>query len=283
MAAPASLPLVRDGKIDTLLITGGHPFESAPFFAVFDADPGLSWLHAKQPGARQFFDPRVADLWDAFVFYDMSGIMFRDVGSGGQVVAESAPANVVIGFNELCDAGHGFVFLHHSIASWPAWPGYGEALGGRFLYGPGTFAGAEWPDSGYRDDTWHHVTVVEPHPITAGLGDGFDITDDVFCMAVDESRIRPLMRSDYDFEHTNFSSSALAIQGRRGRRDGWSHPRGSNAVVWTVPYRNTEIVYIQCGAGPSAYANAGFRRLLANAIRWVSRHRSGGPALPYPG
>jgi hypothetical protein len=29
-------------------------------------------------------------------------------------------------------------------------------------------------------------------------------------------------------------------------------------------------VYLQCGHGPAAYANPGFRRLVSNAIDWVS-------------
>ena len=272
---------MRDGKLDVLVLTEGHPFQSGPFFAMFDADPGLAWLQARHPGAQQFFNPRIADLWDAYVLYDMPGIEFRP---GLDPVFSDPPAHVISGFDQLCDNGHGFVFLHHAVASWPTWPGFADALGARFHYAPGRFAGHDWPDSGYRFDTWHRVDVVDPaHPVVAGLGSGFEITDELYLFPVDESRVHPLLRSDYDFSAENFSSSALALHDRRGRRDGWSHPKGSNLIAWTVPYRRTELVYIQCGDGPRAYANPGFRRLLANAIRWVARHRSDAGVDPYPG
>jgi len=41
-------------------------------------------------------------------------------------------------------------------------------------------------------------------------------------------------------------------------------------VGWTKSYRNSPIVYLQCGDDPVAYANENFQRLLHNAIRWVA-------------
>ena len=269
---------MRDGKLDVLIITEGHPFQPAPFFAMFDADPGVDWLQAKQPAAQAFFSPRIAEVWDAYLLYDMPGVQFRD----GKAVATNPPDEVVRGFEELAENGHGFVVLHHAIAGWPMWTAYGEAIGARFHYNPGFFNGKEFPDSGYRHDTWHHVSVCPPrHPVATGLGDGFDIVDELYLFPVDEDRVIPILRSDYEFVDSNFSSAKLAVNGRRGRRDGWSHPKGSDLVAWISKYRNSEIVVIQCGDGPSAYSNPGFRRLLANALRWVARDRPGGPAIPY--
>ena len=272
---------MRDGKLDVLVITEGHPYQATPFFAVFDADPGLDWMQAKQPGAQTFFNARLAEMWDAYVMYDMPGIQFRP---GQGPLLHEPPKDVQRGFEDLTEAGHGFVFLHHAIAGWPLWPAYGEAIGGRFHYEPGFFAGQNYPDSGYRFDTWHELSVADPtHPVTAGLEAGFSITDEVYLCPIDERHVMPLMRSDYKFVDTNFSSAALAVRGRRGRRDGWAHPQGSNLIAWINRYRNSDIVVIACGDGPSAYANPGFRRLLGNAIRWVARDRPGGPAIPYPG
>ena len=271
---------MRDGLLDVLVITEAEPYIADPFLALFEADPGIAWMQAKQPSAGQFFNSRLADLWDAFVLYDRPGIQFR---GGAASLITDPPLEVVRGFDELCDNGHGFVFVHHALGAWPAWPELAVALGARFFHAPGPFAGREWPASGYRPETWHRVSVVDPsHPVTHGLGGGFEITDELFLMPIDERRITPLLlRSDYEYLDVNFNSSELAARGRKGRRDGWQHPPASNAVAWTSRYRDTDVVCIQCGHGPSAYDHPGFRRLLANAVRWVARHRSGGPAVPY--
>lgn len=280
LCACSSYPqdLMRDGKLDVLVITGGHPFESIPFFAMFDADSGIEWVQAKQPAAQAFFNPRIADVWDAYLLYDLPGVEFRD----GRAIATDPPPEVMRGFEELAENGHGFVVLHHAIAGWPTWTAWGEAIGARFHYLPGFYGGREYPDSGYRFDTWHRLTVATPrHPVAIGLGEGFEIVDELYLFPVDEHRVTAILKSDYEFTDVNFSSAALGVAGRRGRRDGWSHPPGSNFVAWSCQYRNSEIIVIQCGDGPSAYANPGLRRLIGNSLRWVARHRHGGPAVPY--
>ena len=37
--------------LDVLVVTGGHPFEAEPFFAVFDALDGINWTGATAPEA----------------------------------------------------------------------------------------------------------------------------------------------------------------------------------------------------------------------------------------
>ena len=41
------------------------------------------------------------------------------------------------------------------------------------------------------------------------------------------------------------------------RVPGWSHPAGSNLVAWARQLRNTAIVTILLGDGPTAYRNEG--------------------------
>ena len=63
------------------------------------------------------------------------------------------------------------------------------------------------------------------------------------------------------------------VVGGRGRlweKDGWTHPRGSGVIGWVKTAGASPIVYFQPGHGPSAYANAGFRRVVANALAWVA-------------
>ena len=255
---------------DVLLVSKGHPFQRDPFFAIFDAMEGITWTHVEQPAARLFFRPEHAEPYDAIVLYDMPGISFR---RPDPPEFPPPPTEYVEHFHALLEKGQGFVFLHHAIAGWPGWPEYADIIGGRFLYQSQRIRGRDLPDSGYRFDVKHRVSPLESaagHAVVAGLDEGFEIEDEVYLIPVFEEDITPLMRSDHQFVDRNFYSSALSLKGRMNDNEGWSHPQGSNVIAWVKRYRNSPIAYIQCGHGPAAYANEGFQRLLANAIRWVA-------------
>jgi uncharacterized protein len=259
--------LRREGR-EVLLITKGHPFEREPFFAVFDDMPGVGWTHVEQPAAQALFDVRHAARYDAFVLYDMPGIRFH--GHEGADFLEPDP-DFQRGLLELLDAGKGMVFLHHAIAGWPAWDTYAEIVGGRFLYLPGTLRGKARQDSGYRHGVTHEVRVVQAHPVTEGVPERFSITDELYLYEVFEDDVEPLLESDFAFEAGNFYSAARVVQERKMfSNEGWTHPPGSRLIGWAKTYGASRIVYLQCGDDPVAYANPNFRRLLRNAIGWVS-------------
>ena len=257
-----------DAPLQTLLVTKGHPFARDAFAAVFEAMPGIAVSTVEQPAAEVFFTPELARRYDAIVCYDMPGIEFRPGGAPRFV----APSEVYVrGFLHLLEAGKGFVFLHHALAGWPGWPEYAEILGGRFLYQPAELRGRPCPDSGYRHGVTHRVRVeAKGHPVAAGLGDGFEITDELYLCEVFEDDVVPLLRSDHAFVESHFYSAALALQGKMFSNEGWSHEPGSNLIAWAKRYRNSPIVYIACGDDSKAYENPGFRRLVENAIRWVA-------------
>ncbi len=254
-----------------LVVTGGHPYEAEPFFAMFDAYPALRWTHVPQPDAQNLFDVERASAYDALVLYDMPGIRFHQ-DAGPQFIAPDRDYRRR--FMALVEAGHGFVFLHHAIAGWPAWPEYGELIGGRFLYLPQTVRGRARQDSGYRHDVSHRVRVLAQHPVTEGLPDTFSITDELYLYEVFESDVNPLLASEHDFVAENFYSAARAVRDHRMfDNEGWAHPPGSALIGWTREVGRSRIVYLQCGDGPVAYANPQFRQLLGNAIRWVAESR----------
>jgi type 1 glutamine amidotransferase len=246
--------------LDVLVVTGGHPFEAEPFFAVFDALDGIVWhgTGAPEPGH------------DVVVFYDLPGIRFTRADPPAELPAPTAEQRAVI--EQLCAAGTGLVFLHHAIGGWPAWPEYAELIGGRFHYQPGTLGGIDYPDSGYVFDVTHTVDVLEPeHPVCAGLGPTFTITDELYCFPVLTDDVTPLMRTRFDTsDHTRFSSSDLAIRGQRGSNAAWSHPPGSDLVAWTRQAGASRVVYLQFGDGPVTYGDPSFRRALGNAISWAA-------------
>ena len=203
----------------------------------------------------------------ACVCYDMPGVDFTAAEPAAPVPPDPEFRQ---GLLDLLETGMGMVFLHHSIAAWPAWPAYADIVGGRFHYRPAELRGRHWPDSGYRHKVAHRLRVVADHPVTRGLPDEFAMTDELYLCPVFEADVEPLLRSDYAFEDGNFYSAGRAVAGELNSREGWQHPPGSNLVAWVKHYRNSPIVYIQGGDDAEAYANAHYRVLIHNAIRWVA-------------
>jgi type 1 glutamine amidotransferase len=202
------------------------------------------------------------------VCYDMQGFEFRKPELPRLL---EPPADYAAGFVGLLERGQGIVFLHHAMSAWPAWPVWADVVGGRWNYVPSELEGREWPSSGYTREIIHHVSCIDStHPVCAGVENGFDIADELYLNPILEDRIVPLLRSDYEMTAENFFSGELAMRGRLYENEGWTHPRGSGIIGWAKSAGNSPIVYLQCGHGPAAYANPAFRRLLANAVRWVA-------------
>lgn len=277
------MPTIRHGEpLNVLVAAKGHPYLRDPFMAIFDELPGIACTLVEQPAAARLMTRGGLRGFDALVLYDMPGIDFGAAGGPAWVEPDAAFKS---GFLDLLDEGRvGIVALHHAIAGWPAWPQYAELLGGRFLYRPGELRGTMRPDSGYRHDVTHRVSVVDPdHPIAAGLPPRFELTDELYLFEVFEDLVRPLLRSDHAFVADNFYSAALAVAGQMFSNQGWSHPPGSNLVGWTKRARNSPLVYLQPGDGPPTYADATYRRLVENAIRWAASPAAREAVVTLPG
>lgn len=256
-----------DARIRVLLITGGHAFDREPFLAAWQSDPDLHVTHIEHPEATHWIAGSSAERFDTIVFYDMPGVDPR-----GPAKPSRMPYGVQEGFDRLTRRGTGLVFLHHALASWPAWEGFAELVGGRYHFWPGSLRGVEWPDSGYAHDIAHRVRVEAPsHPVTAGVSPSFEVRDEPYLCAVLEDSIMPLLRSDHDFRAENFYSTLRAMQGHKFDREGWSHPPGSSVVGWAREQDASRVVYLQPGDGVAAYGNADIRKLWFNAVRWTAQ------------
>lgn len=259
MAAPAS------GRV--LAVTGGHSFDLDAFRAMFDhvcAEHDLRWAHSVQPAAQRWLNGDVP--FDAVVLHDIAGLHLRR-GEPPRPIDPSPAVRAQLG--DLLGTGVGLVVLHHSLASWPSWDGWADAIGGRFSYAPGVLHGDSWPSSGTRIDTYEAQVVAPEHPVCAGVGD-FTLTDELYCCPVFEDRIVPLVRSNADFSPSLFISTyehVVVGEAAAPRCDG--HPRPSNLIAWATASGRSPIVYIQPGDSAATFALDPYRRLVGNALAWV--------------
>ncbi|MCB1689942.1 MAG: ThuA domain-containing protein [Halioglobus sp.] len=250
-----------------LTIARGHPYDREAFAELVSALEEFDVCHVEQPVAQRCLGPQAAHDFDAILCYDMPGVDF----TAGDTPELAPPSpEFVRDYLAMLDVGMGIVFMHHALAAWPAWPLYADIVGGRFHYRPAQLHGEHWPDSGYRHQVTHRVTTVGTHPVTEGLPEHFEITDELYLCPVFEDDVIPLLRSDYTFGEEHFYSAASAVAGQMNSREGWSHPPGSSLVGWAKRWGNSPIVYLQGGDDASAMANPHFRQLVHNAVRWVS-------------
>lgn len=253
----------------------GHPYDRNAFLELLAGLEEYDVSLVEQPAAQRLLNAVTASEFDAVVCYDMPGVDFT--AADPPALLAPAPA-FQRDFLAMLAAGIGVVFIHHALAAWPAWPAYADIVGGRFHYRPAVLRGAHWPDSGYRHGVTHRVSAVAAHPVTEGVPAAFEMTDELYLCPVFEQDVTPLLRSDYQFEANNFYSAARAVGGELNSRAGWTHPPGSNLVGWARREGPSPIVYLQGGDDAAAMANPHFRRLVHNAVRWVSRERARGAA-----
>lgn len=249
-----------------LVLSGGHPYEEAPFDELLASLEGWEVTHLVHPEAEKRVAHGAAGNADALLFYDMGGYTFAD----GQVITRPPSAAYRRAIVEHFARGRGAVAMHHALAGWAQWPEWSEMLGGRFLYQPGEVRGAPKPDSGYRQEVEYEARVVAHHPVTHGLPESFPVRDELYLAQVFEDEVEPLIRSSHTFTRDNFHSAALAVSGSLYSNESWQHEAGSNLVAWAKKVGDAPLVYLQFGDGPDTYANPHVRRALANALAFAA-------------
>ena len=75
------------------------------------------------------------------------------------------------------------------------------------------------------------------------------------------------MRGNYPFECQHFTPPPLAPPDEQAN---WSHPPGSNLIVWANAAAASPVVVSDVGDGPPAFENPAYRRLIGNALHWVA-------------
>lgn len=254
--------------VRVLAAVRGHPFDRNAFAALFADMARIAVTFVDQPAAALLMRPETVSHFDVLLLYDMPGIDFASEPRAMPIGPEPALRDGMIG---LLERGIGVVALHHALAGWPAWSGFAELLGGRFLYRPAIVGGEPRQDSGYRHKVRYTAEAVAPgHPILQGIPQRFELTDELYLAEMFENDVVPLLRADYRFVRENFYSATAAIEGRMFSNEDWEHPPGSDLIGWVKKARRSPLVYLQPGDDDTTYNDPIYRRIVENAIRWVA-------------
>jgi type 1 glutamine amidotransferase len=169
-------------KIKVLLVTGGHGFERAPFFQVFENNPEITLTHAAHAKTNATVYEREDLLtYDVVTLYDMP-----------KQITEAQKAK----FLSLLEKGTGLVVLHHALVSYQHWPDYERIIGGRYPEEDGK-SGVVTEQVGYQHDVDVPVVIVaKDHPITTGIKD-FTIRDEIYWGYRVGSDVTPLLTTTH--------------------------------------------------------------------------------------
>jgi uncharacterized protein len=160
-----------------LIVTGGHEFERADFFKLFEDMPDVEYKEVIQPEANQLFDSDQMEQFDVLLFYDM----VQDINDSQKKA-----------FITLLNDGKGVVFLHHSLVSYQDWEEFEKIIGGRYI-----LSSPDQDSSTYRHDMEVPVMIADKvHPITKGVND-FVIHDEVYGNFKVLPDVHPLLRTTH--------------------------------------------------------------------------------------
>ncbi len=208
-----------------LIVTGGHDFDRKSFFEMLDSFQNISYTELKHPEANWQLGEMNPKTFDAVVFYDMP-----------KSISEEEKKS----YFKLLKLGKGFVFLHHSLASYQDWNEFKTIIGGKYHEEQNSPA-----SSTYQHDINFKVKITDPkHPVTKGIND-FEILDEVYGNTEVLPGVIPLLTTD--------------------------HPLSSKIIGWTNKIENSRIVYLQPGHDKNGYFNPNYQKLLKQAIIYVSK------------
>jgi len=142
--------------------------------------------------------------------------------------------------------GKPVVVLHHSICAFDDWPEYWNIIGGKYFHKVTTFNGIEYQPCSYIHDL-HFMVKVAPvnHPVTEGIKD-FEIFDETYKGYYVAEGVTPLLLTD--------------------------EPSSTPVIGWAKEYGKSRVVVLQSGHDVPTFENTNFRKLLKQAIKWVSEN-----------
>ncbi len=188
-------------RIDLLVVTGGHAYDTAEFIQMFESFQDVNASYALKPDAWEMLD--AGEAFDVIAFYDM---WMEPITDREKEI-----------FLREFEKGTGMVFLHHSLASHPEWPEYVQLIGGKYMHPKYIPDSSLWSD--YRHDIVLNVKVLDQsHPVTEGMDD-FEILDEGYSHTTRLPGVQPLLETS----HPDCD-----------RYIGWTHPVKNSKVVYLM-------------------------------------------------
>ncbi len=225
-------------RIHVAVVVGGHGGDKA-FFDLFEGHGDIICTPVHLANDSEIFEDIAGWPYDVIVLYNLSSR-----------ISEKRRANFV----QLMERGLGVVTLHHAFSSYQDWPEFSKIVGGRSFLSP-TEVNGKKIRTGEKSGNRYMIHVADKdHPVTKGVSD-FELIDETYFNYHVEPDSVPLLTTD-------ISSSDKVV--------GWAHT-----------YRKGRAVYVQAGHGPTIFqpeheSNTQYRRLLAQAIRWVDQGAGAG-------
>jgi len=215
MAGATAQEQVGGKKVRILLVTGGHGFEEAKFFKMFDDLKGFECRKAAYPQAAELIKPGLEKECDAIVMYDM---------------VKSITPDQQKAFVELLNSGIGLVCLHHDLGAHDDWAEFTKIRGGKYFHKPMTIDGKDYAKSTYAHDQDMKVTVVDKEqPITKGLQD-FVIHDEAYGGCYVSPSVKVLLKTDHPK-----STPELAWVNNYGKSKVFYLMLGHDSKAWANP------------------------------------------------
>ena len=218
-------------SVRLVIMSGSHGYQTNQFLQMFRDNHEVTFESVVHPNALVKLRPENATNFDVLVMYDYA-----------QKISPEAQADYL----DFLKAGKGVVILHHAIAAYPQWPEYEKILGGRYYLQPKTLVnGVEKLRSRAKEGAHIAVKVADAsHPVTRGLQD-FEIDDETY----------------FGYDVAPDSHVLLST----------TNTNNAPTLAWSRSYQGARIVYIQLGHDHLAYENPNYRKLVAQAIRWVAK------------
>jgi type 1 glutamine amidotransferase len=217
-------------SIRILVITGGHDYKVEQFNQM------LSSLSPE-------ISYQIAEFPDAFEMFKPENRSKYDVlvfYHMWQTISEDQAKD----FEECIRQGKPVVALHHSICAFDDWPEYWNIIGGKYFHKPTTFNGKEYAACSYIHDLHFNIKNANPkHPVTKRIPD-FEIFDETYKGYYVANNVTPLLTTD--------------------------DPSSTPVIGWAKKYGKARIVVLQSGHDIPTFENPNFRKLLKQAIEWVS-------------
>ena len=215
-----------------LIVTGGHEYEEAEFYRMFDALDGVKYVHMEQPFVQNFYSAKALKPYDVVVFYDM-----------WETITEEAAQGLL----DAVGKGKSVLVFHHAICGYNDWPEFIDMAGGKYVKKPfpDPETGQPVPETAFRIGRTIEVSAVKGNGIVK-LDAPFSYTEERYYNMYVKPDVKPILM--------------CAEEGRP-----------AEVVEWENRYGRGTVITLLLGHGESVYANPNIRSILGQTIKYLAK------------